>query len=380
MNLRLNHPVAITGSSLTAIDAIRTLARNNGYYIKQEDGLLSYQLDKDSLNFKMVLHSKNGFLPAVSFHLDDAHLQNDELSTEEEIAVHRTKNGGFLSLDFVFEHNFKNLFIKKDKVFYKKIKDLSLEDFVDLMMETREKINPFILLKTEYAEAEKSIKRHQSVYWKEALGILSFAMNQPAKHFSAEDLLRLKKVLLPLISMVIAYLPQSSCEELMALYEAGVLDLIAVEDGSKVIPEEKGGINYLYKDENQKELSAYFNTYVNCIGQPHLRFEKFPFKCLLDGKSLCEATYQFQSEEAGLKALTHQPEEVEVNTGQFFLKVSGLAINDYFQVIDKFGSFNPHLYMMAVPYISGYNPDNSGLDFCEAASEKIMEGIFQIYY
>jgi len=33
--------------------------------------------------------------------------------------------------------------------------------------------------------------------------------------------------------------------------------------------------------------------------------------------------------------------------------------------------------MMAVPYIGGYNPDGSGLDFCEQASENIMQCIFK---
>jgi hypothetical protein len=29
--------------------------------------------------------------------------------------------------------------------------------------------------------------------------------------------------------------------------------------------------------------------------------------------------------------------------------------------------------MMAVPYIGGFNPDYSGLDFCEAASKEIID-------
>lgn len=33
--------------------------------------------------------------------------------------------------------------------------------------------------------------------------------------------------------------------------------------------------------------------------------------------------------------------------------------------------------MMAVPYIAGYNPDYSGLDFCEAASKFIVESILK---
>ncbi|WP_192501012.1 hypothetical protein [Flavobacterium sp. PL002] len=56
-------------------------------------------------------------------------------------------------------------------------------------------------------EAEKSIKRQQSIYWKEMLATLSFAMNHPAKYFSAEDMQRLQTVLMPLIYIVIAFVP-----------------------------------------------------------------------------------------------------------------------------------------------------------------------------
>ena len=33
------------------------------------------------------------------------------------------------------------------------------------------------------------------------------------------------------------------------------------------------------------------------------------------------------------------------------------------------------LYIMAVPYIGGFNPDYSGLDFCENASKAIVEDL-----
>jgi len=33
--------------------------------------------------------------------------------------------------------------------------------------------------------------------------------------------------------------------------------------------------------------------------------------------------------------------------------------------------------MMAVPYIGGYNPDYSGLDFSEAASAKIVNALLK---
>ena len=63
--LKLDHPVAIKGSSLTAVDAVRTLARHNGTFSKNGQGKLQYEPAPDSPDFKMVMHTRNGMLPAV---------------------------------------------------------------------------------------------------------------------------------------------------------------------------------------------------------------------------------------------------------------------------------------------------------------------------
>lgn len=373
LGLKLDHPVAIKGSSLTAVDAIRTLARHNGTFDKDHNGKLFYELLDHSPNFKLVLHTRNGMLPAVRFHLEDSHLSNDSLLSEEEIAEHIARNNGFLSLDYVFEKDFKDPIKEKQPEFYEKIKDMSLEEFVNAMMDLRERLDPFQLLKAEYAEAEKSIRKKESIYWKEMLGVLSFALNYPAKHLSAEDMQRLQKTLTPLISIVIAYIPQSSSEELLAMHQAGVLDLIPVGDDSQVEAIAEGGATYHYTDESGTQLSSHYHTYVDCVGQPHLAYEDFPFKSLLDNRTISPAKLKFRSAAEGQKAMDEGKEVTKDQNGDYYLKVSGITINDHFQVVDAYGAFNDRIYIMAVPYIGGYNPDYSGLDFSEAASAAIIK-------
>ncbi len=379
ISLHSNHAVAIRGSSLTAIDAIRTLARKNGTFFKDNDGKLRYKKLVESPDFRLVMHSRNGLLPAVRFHLEDSHLHNDSVLTAEQIAEHLENNNGFLSLDYIFEKDFKAIIIEKDPAFYERFANMNIEEFVAEMMDFRERIDPFELLKAEFAEAEKSIKRHESIYWKEMLGVLSFAMNHPAKYLSAEDMQRLQKVLMPLISIVIAYVPQSSCSELIALHDAGVLDLVSVGTQSSVEPDaEKGGATVRYIDENGFENSTYYQTFVDCIGQPHLSYSDFPFKTLKSQNTISRAQVKFQSVEAGAEAFIENPEIVEKNSaGEYFLNISGIKINDSFQIVDPNGVGNERIYIMAVPYIGGYNPDYSGLDFSEAASEYIINSILR---
>lgn len=378
LQLKLDHPVAIRGSSLTAIDAIRTLARNNGSFNRDEHGKLSFELNEADSAFRLVLHSRNGLLPAVRFHLEDSHLHNDLLLSRSEIFSHMEENDGFLSLDYIFEQDFKLPIREKRPEFYERIRDLSIEEFVAAMMELREELDAFQLLKAEYAEAEKSIRRKESVYWKEMLGVLSFALNYPAKYMSAEDMQRLQKTLNPLISVVIAYAPQSSSEELMALHQAGVLDLVCVGDDSEVAPQPEGGIIYHYTDEDGTRTSREFKTFVDSIGQPHFSYEEFPFRSLLRDNTVTPAKLRFRSADEARKAkaagkpVTEHPGEI------FYLRVSGVAINDAFQVVDEYGAYNERIHIMAVPYIGGYNPDYSGLDFGEAASNAILKSIVSL--
>lgn len=375
--MQVNHPVAVKGSSLTAVDAIRTLSRHNGTYTKIQDGKLTYQVSDESPDFSIVLHSRNGLLPAVRFHLEDSHLENDSLLTEEEIAAHIKDNGGFLSLDYIFDKDFKEIFKEKDPAFYARVKDQSMEEFVNDMIDLRVSQDPFKLMRAEYAEAEKSIRNKESIYWKEMLGVLSFALNYPAKHFSAEDMQRLQKVLQPLISVVIAYIPQSSCDEMLALHAAGVLSLISVGSDSEAKPDEQGA-TYHYTDADGNKQSVHFDTYVDSVGQPHLSFEDFPFKSMLDNKTISPARLQFRNAETAKKEIADGNKKVHADdNGNYYLQVPGVTINDSFQVVDDYGALNERIYIMAVPYIGGFNPDYSGLDFSEEASGKIIKSMFE---
>ncbi len=377
LKLKLDHPVAIKGASLTAIDAIRTLARQNGKFERNDKGSLIYK-PHHADGFKLVMHSRSGMLPAIRFHLADPHLSKDKLLSEHQIAQHIAENNGFLSLDFIFEKDFKEILRKKDPEFYSRIKDMSLEDFVNTVMELRERVEPFRLFKAEYAEAEKSIKRKQSVYWKELLAILSFAMNYPAKHLSAEDMQRLQKVLMPLIAIVIAFVPQNSARELIALHDAGILHMVPVGHDSYVEPKTKGGITYHYTDDNGLHQNVYYKTFVDCTGQPHLHFHQFQFKKLIEQKVISPARLKFKSAAAGKLAMAELNKHVEqTDADDYYLRVPGITINDNFQAIDDYGVANTRIFMMAVAYTGGYNPDYSGLDFCEAASCKIIKAILK---
>lgn len=368
-----NHEVVVRGSSLTAIDAIRTMARHCGHFEKIDNKVV-FQINEESKDFRVVMHSRHGLLPAVRVHMEEPHAAGSPLIPDDKIKQNIEENNGFLQLDFLFEEGFKLQLKDSDPEFYSKIKDINLETFVETMMNMRESHEPFALFRKEYEEARQSFREEKPVYWKEMLSALSFAMNYPAKYLSAEDMLRLQKTLMPLISVVIAFAPQESCEELMALNDAGRLDLVSDGDSSEVEIKD-GKIIYSYQDEDGQSKQVVCKTFIDCIGQKHLSIKEFPFRQLVHEGAVSPAKLRFRHAKNAEKLLEHDGKNVEKSGKHFYLKVPGLDITDNFQVVDCNGQRSNRIYLMAVPYMGGFNPDYSGLDFCEHASELIVDSI-----
>jgi len=379
-NSPFNGSVAIRGSSLTAVDVVKTLARINGSFLAEEDGQLSYQLNPQSLQFKMTLFSTGGFLPALRFHSDGEAYSSSWVMSLKDIYEYKNNNNGFVDLDYVFDLNFKQALKLKDPGFYDKIKDLSLEAFVEEMMSLRQDLDSFELFKAEYREAEKSIRRRQSVSWKEALAAFSYAMNYPAKHFSAEDMIRLRKSMLPLISVIIASLPQSSYREMMALYEKGVLDLVQVDKESFVIPNGKEGAIYNYTSVDNQRIEGKYPLYIDAVGQQAFNWGDLPFEGLKQKNMLSPAYLDFKDNQNALELLNETENQVyQGYNDNYYLRLPGLKINDYFQALNAYGQIINNLYIMAVPFIGGLNPDYSGLDFCDTAAERIIHSISEYF-
>ena len=371
-----NFPVAVKGASLTAVDIIKTLSRLNGRFSGSKDNQLEYTLNDDAQDFRIHLYSLSGLLPALRFHSEDEAFSTEWKMSLKEIYDYKKTHGGFVDLDYVFDINFKNVIEKKDPELYLEIKDLTIEEFVEKMMKLRKELDSFQLFKAEYTEAEKSIKRHQSITWKEALTSFSYAMNYPAKHFSAEDMLRLTKTLMPLISIIIAALPQSSYREIIALYDAEVISLSNVDAGSVVEPHEEEGAIYRFKNNDGKKKELIYKMYVDATGQRAMNYNDLPFESLKKEGAVASGYLSFKNAENAVELIKDGNEMImKGDHDHFYLKVKGLSINDNFQALDSYGKVRENLYIMSVAYIGGLNPDYSGLDFCDTAAEIITDSL-----
>ncbi|WP_435524218.1 hypothetical protein [Chryseobacterium indoltheticum] len=320
--------------------------------MESQDGTLKYMVNKNSENFKIHLFSTGGFLPALRFHSEDDAYSSEWTMSLEEIYDYKKKNGGFVDLDYVFNINFKLPIREKDPEFYSLIKDLNLEEFVGKILSFRERNDSFELFKAEFKEAEKSIEKRKSITWKEKLAAFSYSMNYPAKHFSAEDMLRLKSNLMPLISVIIASLPQSSYLEMMALHDAGLIDLIQVDKDSTVEPHPETGRIYHYRSEDGSKTTQSYQLFIDAIGQQQMNMDDLPFEGLKNQNSTSSAYLGFKEYQKGKELFENGTENVfEGYNNNYYLKVPGLGINDHFQSLTVYNEAVKNLFIMAVPFI-----------------------------
>src|SRR6185437_15953269 len=148
---------------------------------------------------------------------------------------------------------------------------------------------------------------------------------------------------------------------MLALHEKGVLEIISVGHDSYVEPGEKTGAHYTYTNSLNQQVSMHYKTYIDAVGQPRLIYNSLPFKSLVEQKTISPAKIKFRDISMAVLEKEAGNKNVIIDKNGYYLNVPGIAINDNFQVLDEFGAYNDRLFIMAVPFIAGYNPDYSGL-------------------
>jgi len=133
---------------------------------------------------------------------------------------------------------------------------------------------------------------------------------------------------------------------------------------------------YVYTDENGIKNNDRYEYFIDCTGQKSIPLSAFPFPALIDAGYISQALLRF-SDQVSAKDLYNKDEKevVRAEDGDYYLPVAGIAINDYYQVVQKNGLSCNQIYIISVPHITGFNPDYSGFDFCDEASSIIVDGM-----
>ncbi len=374
-----NFPVGTLGASLSAFDVVTSLSHRAGIFEKIE-GRLTFKKNKENPDFKIVLHSAEGWLP---------HLQYEQKEPIREIYRHFNRSQilelideeGFLRIENYFDVLCRPALIeafRKDKLedVVKNLEDptFSFKDLVELMSNKHDYINSFEGMKKEMVTAKNSVENNIPIYWMETLDDLMYSLNYHADLLPAEDHLFFQKEIMSFLMNVIAALPLQSANILLALYDAKCIELKA---GFVNFPDDafgKGKTKITVKSEDGAEEEMEYQLFVNCGGGKKLELEDYPFQTLVKQGVVRTATAK-GADENYLKKEAKNSDKIDLEETEegLKMKLSGIQIDSSYRTIDKKNRTNEFLYDINFTHANGLRPYSYGLQACSATSLIVVE-------
>ena len=262
-NCPYNFTIGTLGASLSAYDVVASLSNRHGRFEKVGHRLV-FHPNADAEEFRIVLHSSNGWLPHLQYEQDEAFREIYRHTTRERMLKLRDQRGR-LSLDLYFDQVCRPALIqafRKDKRsdIVAKLSEpgFTLNQFVDQMTSEHEYDDPFDGMRMEMPEAERSLFRGRPIHWKEVLDDLMFTLNFHFEWLYAEDVLTYRGTVAPFLMNVIAAMPLVSAKILLALYDAGCLELVP---GRVTIKEKNQGQTIVEIDKDGVSVRAKLQTF-----------------------------------------------------------------------------------------------------------------------
>ena len=374
-----NFPVGTLGASLSAFDVVTSLAHRHGTFTKV-NGKLSFELNKENPDFKIVLHSAEGWLP---------HLQYEQKEPIREIYRHFNRQqlldlideNGLMRIEDYFDELCRPALIeafRKDRLTHVvdqlQDSDFNFKDLVELMSEKHEYVNSFEGMKKEMITAKNSINHKIPIYWMETLDDLMYSLNYHAELLPAEDHLFFHKEIMSFLMNVIAALPLQSAEILLALYDANCIEL---KSGFVNFPEdafENNETKIIVQSADGSEEEINYQLFVNCGGGKKLELADFPFQFLVKQGVVSVATAKCADEKVCRKqSKTSDKIELVKNKDGLEMKLSGIQIDSSYRTINKQGLINNFLYDINFTHTNGLRPYSYGLQACSATSLILVE-------
>ncbi|MGB3146076.1 MAG: FAD/NAD(P)-binding protein [Maribacter sp.] len=370
-NSYYNFTIGTLGASLSAFDVVSSLSHRHGKFFQSHDGL-RFEKHENAEKFKIVLHTAEGWLP---------HLQYEQEEPIREIYRHFERNDitnlisttGFLRIEEYFDQLCRPALIrafKKDKdltmVEQLKSENCSFEKFIAIMSDRHDYVNSFEGMRREMIEAKDSIENNKPIHWMETLDDLMYSLNYHAELLPAEDHQFFKKKVKTFLNNVIAALPLQSAEILLALYDAGCIN---IKTGKVKIHEKnsKQGNTKVTIETNNGELEEIeYELFINCGGQKNLEIHDFPFASLVKEGNLREATSKFHNP-INAKQLKNQ-NLLTLKQDTYHMKLGGIQIDAAYRTIDTNECVNENLFDINFTHTSGLRPYAYGLQACNANS------------
>jgi uncharacterized NAD(P)/FAD-binding protein YdhS len=335
--------VGILGTSLSAIDALITVATAHGAFYLDAAGLLQYQPASDSEQFQAVLMSRKGLLPEADFYCTYPY---EPLRTCTAEAVETlTGRGSAKLLDDVFEL-FKRELAECDPEYaaWIGLPLLTVETFGPAYFSAREAADPFVWAASNLAEAEQNKADRRTVAWRYAILRMHEVVAKAVPHFDKDDLGRFHKFFKAIFVDDYASVPHQSIQRLLALRRAGKIDILKLGSDYKIDTDDsRRGVIIRHGQETFP-----FEAFIDATGQASMSVRDIPFPSLLEQGVLKPAATP-----EGLAIIGSDTEEA-------FVRTRGVDLDDAFRPKFEQNLCN-RLYCAAISFLLHKMPFVQGI-------------------
>ncbi len=265
--------VGVMGTSLSGIDAAMAVAVQHGHFHEQPDDVdntLRFECNTDSAELRITLMSRAGLLPEADFYCPIPH-EPLRIATEANIA-REIEVGSMRLLDRVFALMVREL-SACDPLWSARIAlpTLNADSFTTAYFANRVEQNPFRWARHNLEEVERNKQNKHTVPWRYTLLRLHEVVEDIVPHLSEHDRKRFDAGLRRVFVDNYAAVPPESIRRLLALRNAGVIEVLMLGDNYQMDVGDDGTVITTAQGKH------HFRVFIDARGQKALDLTDLPF-------------------------------------------------------------------------------------------------------
>jgi len=266
--------IGILGSSLSAIDIVAALGHSHGAFT-DSNGTVSWQPNHASATLRITMVSRNGIMPEGDFYYPFPYEPLKVITPEAVDQAIEAGSDGLLGR--VFDLLCKEL-DKADPQYLKTLgkEARTLDGFADAYFKQRQDRGGVAAVKTDFAKVRKSMRDRQTIAYRYVLLRAHENFDRALRALDDDDWKVFVQKLLPVFTDCYAAVPHLSLARVIAMYDAGVLELMLSGDDASFTNGSNGGV-----DVDLGEETLHFDVMIDARGQVPAPLYALPFPSLV---------------------------------------------------------------------------------------------------
>lgn len=262
--------IGVLGTSLSAIDAVMAVAAQHGRFVAADRGGLRFERQPASTSLGITMMSRSGLLPEADFYVPIPY-EPLQVATPEAIGRARAAGSSGL-LDRLFAL-VRDELLQADPHWSRRVglKGLDADSFAAAYFAQRDRHDPFIWARHNLAEVERDHLRQYAVPWRYAILRLHEAVQQAVPGLDAKDHTRFLQGLGKVFVDNYAAVPPESIRRLLALHEAGVVEVRRLGRDYRIDVGERRTVIGVEGEEHV------YDVFIDARGQRPMRTADLPF-------------------------------------------------------------------------------------------------------